>query len=97
MPEIQEPLRYVGRPFAEVQAELETAGLPYQTEITRPTRDYFKTDERCLYVVRERKLLDGTLAKMSDSGMSVLKAANVDINAIVTGAGEALIAKMKQD
>jgi len=62
MPEIQEPLRYVGRPFAEVQAELETAGLPYQTEITRPTRDYFKTDERCLYVVRERKLLDGTLA-----------------------------------
>ena len=43
-----------------------------------------------------RKLLDGTLAKMSDSGMSVLKAANVDINAIVTGAGEALIAKMKQ-
>ena len=44
-----------------------------------------------------RKLLDGTLAKMSDSGMSVLKAANVDINAIVTGAGEALIAKMKQD
>ena len=44
-----------------------------------------------------KKLLDGTLAKMSDSGMSVLKAANVDINAIVTGAGEALIAKMKQD
>ena len=44
-----------------------------------------------------RKLLDGTLAKMSDSGMSVLKAANVDINAIITGAGEALIAKMKAE
>ena len=42
-----------------------------------------------------KKLLDGALAKMSDSGISVLKAANVDINAIVTGAGEALIAKMK--
>lgn len=40
-------------------------------------------------------LLDGTLAKMSDSGINVLKAANVDINAIVTGAGEALIAKIK--
>ena len=40
-------------------------------------------------------LLEGTLAKMSDSGIGVLKAANVDINAIVTGAGEALIAKMK--
>ena len=40
-------------------------------------------------------LLEGTLAKMSDSGICVLKAANVDINAIVTGAGEALIAKIK--
>jgi len=40
-------------------------------------------------------LLDGTFAKMSDSAMGVLKAANVDINAIVTGAGEALIARIK--
>ena len=42
-----------------------------------------------------KKLLEGTLAKMSESGIGVLKAANVDINAIVTGAGEALIAKIK--
>ena len=42
-----------------------------------------------------KKLLEGTLAKMSDSAMNVLKAGNVDINAIVTGAGEALIAKIK--
>lgn len=42
-------------------------------------------------------LLEGTLAKMSDSAMNVLKAANVDVNAIVTGAGEALIAKMKRE
>ena len=40
-------------------------------------------------------LLESTLEKMSDSGIGVLKAANVDINAIVTGAGEALIAKIK--
>ena len=40
-------------------------------------------------------LLEGTLAKMSESGIGVLKAANVDINAIVTGAGEALIARIK--
>ena len=32
---------------------------------------------------------------MSDRGIGVLKAANVDINAIVTGAGEALIARIK--
>ena len=42
-------------------------------------------------------LLEGALAKMSDSGINVLKAANVDINAIVTGAGEALIARIKRE
>lgn len=42
-----------------------------------------------------KKLLEGALAKMSDSGIGVLKAANVDINAIATGAGEALIARIK--
>ena len=41
-------------------------------------------------------LLEGTLAKMSESAIGVLKAANVDINAIVTGAGEALIARIKE-
>ena len=55
-------LSYVGRPFSEVEAELKGAGISYQTEITRPTRDFFKTEERCLYVVRERELPDGTLA-----------------------------------
>ena len=44
-----------------------------------------------------KKLLEGTLAKMSDSGINVLKAANVDINALVTGAGEAMIAKIKNE
>ena len=42
-----------------------------------------------------KKLLDGALAKMSDSGIGVLKAANVDVNKIITGAGEALIARIK--
>ena len=41
------------------------------------------------------KLLNGTLKKMSDSGMNVLTAANVDINSIITGAGEAMIARIK--
>ncbi len=44
-----------------------------------------------------RLLLKGTLDKMSDSGINVLKAANVDINAIITGVGEALIARMKHE
>ena len=42
-------------------------------------------------------LLEGSMAKMSDSAMNVLKAANVDINAIITGVGEALIARIKRD
>ena len=42
-----------------------------------------------------KKLLEGTLSKMSDSAVNVLKAANVDINAVITGAGEALIAKTR--
>lgn len=42
-----------------------------------------------------KKLLKGTIEKMSTSGIHVLQAANVDINALVTGAGEAMIAKMK--
>ena len=42
-----------------------------------------------------KKLLDGALAKMSLSGINVLKAADVDISAIITGVGEALIASMK--
>ena len=54
-------LRYVGRPFSEVEVELKAAGISYQTEITRPTRDFFKTEECCLYVVREREHTDGTL------------------------------------
>ena len=64
-------LSYVGRPFSKVEAELKGAGISYQTEITRPTpyqlertrpvRDFFKTEEGCLSVVRERKAPDDTL------------------------------------
>ena len=43
------------------------------------------------------QLLNGAIRKMSDSAFGVLQAANVDINTIVTGAGEAMIAKMKTE
>ena len=43
-----------------------------------------------------KKLIDGSLAKMSGSAMDVLKAANVDVNVIITGAGEALIARVRR-
>ena len=40
-------------------------------------------------------LIDGAMAKMSDATKNLLNSAGVDISAIITGAGEALIAKMK--
>ena len=41
-------------------------------------------------------LLEMTLEKISSASIGVLRAANVDINAIITGAGEAMIARMKR-
>ena len=40
-------------------------------------------------------LIDGAMAKMSDTSKNLLNAAGVDISAIIRGAGEALIARMK--
>lgn len=51
----------IGRPWEEAKRLLESAGIGFQTEISRPSRDFFKTDMSCLYVVRERKITDGTL------------------------------------
>lgn len=44
-----------------------------------------------------KKLLNGSVAKMSDSAIGVLRAAKIDVDAIITGAGEALIARIKKD
>lgn len=52
---------YIGRPWEEAEAMLRTAGLAYVTEMTRPTRDFFKTDETSLFVVRQRELAGGIL------------------------------------
>ena len=51
----------IGRPWTEAELLLTSAHCCYQTEITRPTRDFFKTDVTCLYVVRLREQPDGTL------------------------------------
>lgn len=42
------------------------------------------------------KLYEGTISKMSEPSMNVLQAAQIDINAIITGSAEALIAKIKE-
>jgi len=52
---------FVGRPWHEVEQELRSAGIAYGKEITRPTRDFFKIDEKYLYVLRERQSPEGSL------------------------------------
>lgn len=51
----------VGLPWTEAARHLTESGCRFQTEITRPTRDFFKTDSTCLYVIRQRELPDGIL------------------------------------
>ncbi len=51
----------VGMPFDEVKETLQNQNIDYITEITRPVRNLFKTDEDNLYVIREKYLPDGKL------------------------------------
>ena len=84
-------------------AELTTAAENTVLELQQTTVDAMKEAASDGKLTQEeinalgKLLLEGTLVKMSDSAMDVLEAAGVDINAIITGAGEALIAKMKKE
>jgi hypothetical protein len=51
----------IGRPLPEAESILREADIPYTVEVSRPIRDFFKTDDSCLYVVRQRQL-DNSLA-----------------------------------
>ena len=46
-------------PWQEAEGLLQEAGISYAWEITRPTRDFFKTDESRLYVLRVREQEQG--------------------------------------
>ena len=52
---------FSGRPWSRVKAELQAAGIQYETERTRPTRDFFAIDEEDLYVLREKRREDDSL------------------------------------
>ena len=51
----------IGCPWQRAEQMLGEAGFPYQTELVRPTKHFFPTDEKQLYVVRGRYAPDGTL------------------------------------
>lgn len=64
-------------------------GLKEASADGKLTRDDISTLGEMLY--------EGTMQKMSASVIDVLEAAEVDISAVIKGAGEALIAKMKSE
>ena len=51
----------IGWPWQRAEPLLRDMGLSYQTELVRPTKHFFPTDEKQLYVVRGRYAPDGTL------------------------------------
>ncbi len=51
----------VGRPWPEAQQLLQAAGINYNTDISRPARSFFKVDEGCLYVIRQKQIEHGAL------------------------------------
>ena len=64
-------------------------GLKEASADGKLTRDDISTLGEMLY--------EGTMQKMSASVIDVLEVAEVDISAVIKGAGEALIAKMKSE
>ena len=51
----------IGRPWQQAEQMLRDTGLPYQTELARPTKHFFPIDEKQLYVIRGQYGQDGTL------------------------------------
>lgn len=51
--------------WAEAEGLLQANGCRYTTEITRPTRDFFKTDESRLYVVKAARKADMILVTLA--------------------------------
>ena len=90
-------LKTINAAVGELTIAAETTVLELQQTVVDGLKEASEDGKLTKDEIRElgELLLKGALEKMSDSGISVLKAANVDINAIVTGVGESLIAKMK--
>ena len=51
----------IGRPWDEAERMLRESGVRYGTVMACPTRHFFATDERKLYVIRAKQRTDGAL------------------------------------
>jgi len=52
-------LDVLAQPLSFVTDQLDKKNLRYIVKVTRPTRDFFKVDENCLYVIRQHIDADG--------------------------------------
>lgn len=95
----KQQLSTINMAVEELTAAAETTVLELQQTVVDGLKEASADGKLTQDEIKElgKKLLEGTLQKMSESGIGVLKAANVDINAIITGAGEALIASIKHE
>ena len=92
-----EKLKTVNAAIAELILAAETTVLELQQTVVDGLKEASADGKLSEDEIEElgELLVEGALRKMSDSSINVLHAANVDVNAIVKGAGEALIAKIK--
>ena len=51
----------LGLPWSEAEVMLKESGTAYRSNMTRPTRNFFETDEQSLYVIRTKSGADGIL------------------------------------
>lgn len=91
----KQELASVGAAMEQViQAAQITVGELQQTVVDAAKRNGMKLDET-LITELGRQLLNKTAAKLSNPTVALLTAAKVDITALITGAGEDWIGKMK--
>jgi hypothetical protein len=47
-------VEFVGRLLSAVEPELKQQNVSYEIQYTHPTRDFFKVNDDCLYIIRQR-------------------------------------------
>lgn len=61
---------YVGQPLADVILHLQQEKIKFTVDYTiPPNKGYFKVDPELLYVIREKRTVDGTLRLMAAAMM----------------------------
>ena len=91
-----EKLKTIGQAIEELTKAAQTTVLELQQTVVDGWKEASADGKLSPEEIEElgKRLLAMTIEKMSDPSIKVLRAANVDVNAIIQGIGEALIAKI---